>query len=185
MRRIFIFAVLALCCASCSGSDSIYKKTVIDYLQTENGITTDFKIEFQRFEVSDITVADSVKTLQAQYLAEKQKKVETAQNGVAHWESAIEKQQKKGDDLVVKTLIARYQADLEKARIELEQAESWKADYLNRYDGRSDNEILAKRAETYFSFQNPKLGQPTRQEQEAVFILSPDGAQCYKMIKTN
>jgi len=46
---------------SCSGTNDVYRQTVIDHLQTEDGIKTDFKIEFQKFKVSDITVADSIK----------------------------------------------------------------------------------------------------------------------------
>ena len=45
------------------------------------GLKTDFKIEFEKFELSDITVADSVKILQEQYQIEKQKKIESAQKG--------------------------------------------------------------------------------------------------------
>ena len=174
----------ALFCASCNSSDDVYRQTVIDYLQTEDSIKTDFKIEFQKFEVSDITVADSVKILQEQYQTEKQKKIETVQKSVAHWDNAIEKQQKKGDGLVAKTLATRFQKDLENAKSELEQAEKWESDYVDRYNGRPGNEILAKQVDTYFSFQNPKLAQPVRQEMGAVFILSPDGTQCHKMIKS-
>jgi hypothetical protein len=184
MKKVFIFTVMTLLCLSCNGSNSVYKKTIVDYLQTENGIKTDFKIEFQKFEVSDITVADSMKILQEQYQAERQKKIETAKKSVAHWESAIEKQQKKGNELVAKTLVSRYQKDLEKAKSELEQAENWEVDYVDRYSGRPGSEILAKQVDTYFSFQNPKLAQPVRQELGAVFVLSPDGTQCYKMIKS-
>ena len=183
MKRIFIFTVMTLLCVSCDGSNGVYKKTIVDYLQTENGLKTDFKIEFQKFEVLDITVADSVKILQEQYQTEKQKKIETAQKSVAHWANAIEKQQKKGDGLVAKTLVSRFQKDLEKAKSELEQAENWKVDYVDRYNGRPENEILVKQVDTYFSFQNPKLAQAVRQELGAVFVLSPDGTQCYKMIK--
>jgi len=124
-----------------------------------------------------------VKILQEQYQTEKQKKIETAQKSVAHWENTIEKQQRKGDSLVAKTLVSRYQKDLEKAKSELEQAQNWKANYVDCYRGRPENEILAKKTDTYFSFQNPELAQPTRQELNAIFILSPCGNECYKMIK--
>jgi hypothetical protein len=184
MKKVFIFTVMTLLCLSCNGSNSVYKKTIVDYLQTENGIKTDFKIEFQKFEVSSITVADSVKILQEQYQAEKQKKIELAKQSVSRWQKAIEKQKSKGDNLVAKTLISRYQEDLKKSQSELEQAEQWTADYVKRYNSRPENEILAKQVDTYFSFQNPKLAQPVRQEMGAVFVLSPDGTQCYKMIKS-
>lgn len=185
MKQILLPIALVLFATSCAETDNVYKNTVIDYLQTENGIKTDFKIKFTKFELSDITVADSIKILQEKYQTEKQKKIESAQQSVFHWENAIEKQQKKGNDLVAKTLVSRYQKDLENAKSELEKVENWKADYVDRYNGRSSNEVLSKQVDTYFSFQNPKLAQPVRQEIEAMFLLSPDGTQCYKMIKSN
>ncbi|MDL2230221.1 hypothetical protein LJB87_00305 [Alistipes sp. OttesenSCG-928-L06] len=181
MKKFLLLIALAFSVASCKGNDNVYKNTVLDYLQTEDGIKTDFKIEFSKFEVSDITVADSVRILQSQYIAEKQKKVESAQQSVVHWKDAIEKQKAKGDNLVAQTLIARYKTDLEKAQAELQAANDWVAGYLDRYDGRSSSEILAKQVDTSFSFQNPKL--TVRQEMGAIFVLSPDGTQCYNMIK--
>lgn len=183
MKQILLSLIFILFTTSCTGADNVYKNTVIDYLQTEDGIKTDFKIEFTKFELSDITVADSLKILQEQYQAEKQKKIESAQQSISHWESAIEKQTKKGNDLVAKTLVARYQKDLEKANEVLHEANEWVADYIHKYENRPSSEVVAKKADTHFSFQNPKLAQPTRQELGAVFILSPDGIQCYKMIK--
>lgn len=181
MKQILLLFCLLSASVSCSGTDNVYKTTVLDYLQTENGIKTDFKIEFQKFDLSDITVGDSIKVLQEQFQAEKQKKIESAQQLVTRFENAIEKQKKKGDNLVAKSLIAGYQKDLEKAKAGLEQAMNWQADYVNRYDNRSTSEVLAKKADTHFSFQNPKL--TVRQEISAYFVLSPDGTKCYKMAK--
>lgn len=181
MKRILFSICLLFITVSCNDKDNVYKTTVLDYLQTEDGIKTDFKIEFQKFDLSDITVGDSIKILQEQYQMEKQKKIDSAQQVVTRFEDAIKKQEKKGDELVAKTLVARYKKDLEKAKAELEQALSWQADYVNRYDNRSTSEVLAKKADTDFSFQNPKL--TVRQEISAYFVLSPDGTKCYKMIK--
>ncbi len=183
MKQLLSSIVIFLSLTSCTTSNDVYKNTVLDYLQTGDGIKTDFKIEFQKFELSDITVADSIKILQEQYQAEKQKKIKSAQQSITHWEEAIEKQRKKGDGSVAKTLISRYQKDLEKAQAELEEAKQWKVDYISRYDGRSGAEVLAKKADTYFSFQNPKLTQSVRQEMGTYFVLSPDGRKCHKMVK--
>ncbi|MDH6357138.1 hypothetical protein [Parabacteroides sp. PF5-9] len=183
MKQILLSIALILFATSCTGTDNVYKNAVLDYLQTENGIKTDFKIEFTKFELSDITVADSITILQEQYQVEKQKKIESAQRSVTHWENAIEKQQKKKNDIFAGVLTSTYQKDLEKAKEELQKANNWTADYIHRYDNRTGTDILAKKVDTYFSFQNPKLGQPVRQEMGAVFILSSDGTQCYKMIK--
>lgn len=182
MKQILFSFCLLFASVSCSGTDNVYKTTVLDYLQTENGIKTDFKIEFQKFELSDITVADSVKILQEQYQIEKQKKIESAQKSVTYWEGVLEKY-KGRNDLVAKASAGRSQKDLEKAKAELETAMKWEPEYVSRYSGRSGTDILAKKADTYFSFQNPKLAQPVRQEISAYFVLSPDGAKCYKMVK--
>lgn len=183
MRQNLLIVVIALSLTSCIGANNVYKNTVLDYLQTENGIKTDFKIEFTKFELSNITVVDSVKILNDQFQTEKTKKNESAQQIVTHWEKAIEKQLAKGDDLVAKALVSNYQGKLKEAKEELQRANEWEPDYIHKYEGRSSSEVLAKKADTYFSFQNPQLAQPVRQELGAIFILSPDGTQCYKMIK--
>jgi hypothetical protein len=184
MKQMFLLILLTVCSISCSATNNTYKRTILDYLQTENGVKTDFKIEFKEFDMlPDITIADSINILQNQYQKEILKKVESAQQDVSRWEKAIEKQRKKGDNLVAKTLISGYQEDLKKAKTELDNAEKWQPEYLNRYDGRATTEVLAKKIDAQFSFQNPKL--TVRQEISTYFILSPDGGKCYKMIKQN
>lgn len=54
MKKTILFIALIGFYVSCNGTGDVYKNTVIDYLQTEDGIKTDFKIEFQKFEVSEI-----------------------------------------------------------------------------------------------------------------------------------
>lgn len=180
MKQTLLSFCLLFIAVSCNDTNNVYKTTVLDYLQTKNGIKTDLKIKFQKFELSDITVGDSIKVLQERFYTEKQKKIDVAYQAVAHWNEAIAKQEKKGDALVAKALVVRYKKDLEKAEIELKQAMSWLADYVNRYADRSTSEVLAKKVDACFSFQNPKLA--TRQEISAYFILSPDGTKCYKMV---
>ncbi|MDR2950285.1 MAG: hypothetical protein LBV71_13905 [Prevotella sp.] len=70
MRKLFIIFFFPLVISSCSAqSDS--KKAIIDYLQTQNSVRTDLKIEFLSFDTSDITVSDSISILQTQYESEK------------------------------------------------------------------------------------------------------------------
>ncbi len=183
MKQVLLSIVLVLFSISCNGIDDVYKNTVVNYLQTEKGMKTDFKIEFQKFELSNITVADSTRILLEQYQAEKQKKIESAQQSISHWESSIEKHQKKGSSLVAKALVGSSQKELENAKTKLEQAEQWEPDYIHQYANRNSTEIIAKKVDTYFSFQNPQLAQPVRQELGAIFILSPDGTKCHKIIK--
>ncbi|NDV77718.1 hypothetical protein [Dysgonomonas sp. 511] len=166
---------------SCSTSQSEYEKAIADYLQTGNGIKTDLKIEFLEMKVSDITVTDSIAILQKRFDAERTKKIESAEKSIKHWQESIEKQKGKKNQLVAKAIISNSTEKLEIAKTELKKAQEWKPGYLSRYESRNPSDILAQKAESRFSFMNPKL--QTRQEMNALFILSADGKQCYKMIK--
>ena len=165
---------------SCS-TQSESEKVIADYLQTENGVKIDLKIEFLELNISDITVADSIAILQEYFETERAKKIESAEKSVKHWQESIEKQKGKKNQLVAKALISNSTEKLENAENEFKKAQEWKPDYLNRYESRNSSNVLAKKAESRFSFLNPKL--QTKQEMSALFILSADGTQCYKMIK--
>lgn len=181
MRQVPLLILLIAFSVSCSNSNDIYKQTLLDYLQIENELKTDLKIKIFLLDVlPDITVADSIKMLQEQYQNEKREKIDSAKKNISHWENTIEKQMKKDNDLIVRALVPGSQERLREAKTELEKAEQWDPDYLNLYNGRSPSEILAKKINASFSFQNPTL--TVRQEISAVFVLSPDGRNCYKMV---
>lgn len=180
MRKLFILLFFPLVISSCSAqSDS--KKAIINYLETQNSVKTDLKIEFLSFDISDITVSDSISILQTQYESEKSQKVESAEKSITHWKNAIEKQKGKNNKVVAKALISDYTEKLMKAENDLKAAQEWKPDYLNRYNSYNPSDILAKKVESRFSFLNPRL--QTRQEINAIFILSANGKQCNKMTK--
>lgn len=176
----FILLLLFPLIVSCS-AQSEYEKVIADYLQTENGVKTDLKIEFLEMNISDIIVSDSIQILNEKHQAEKAKRISDAQKSVDHWKNSIEEQKGKKNQLVAKAVISNAEKRLTNAETELKEAQEWRPEYLNRYESRDPSDILAKKAESHFSFMNPKL--QTRQEMTAWFILSPDGKQCYKMIK--
>ena len=176
----FILLLLFPFVISCS-AQSEYEKVISDYLQIRDEVKTDLKIEFLKMNVSDITVSDSIQILNNEYQAEKEKRISDAQKSVEHWQNSIEEQKGKKNQLVAKAVIGNAEKRLANAENKLKEAQEWKPDYLNRYESRNPSDILAKKAESRFSFMNPKL--QTRQEMNALFILSPDDKQCYKMIK--
>lgn len=180
MKKYLLFLILPFVISSCS-TQSEYEKTIANYLQTGNGVKTDLKIEFLEMKVSDITVSDSIAVLQERFESERAKKIESAEKSVKHWQESIEKQKGKKNQLVAKALISNSTEKLENAENELKKAQEWTPNYLNHYKSHNPSETLAKKAESRFSFLNPKL--QTRQEMTALFILSADGKQCNKMIK--
>ena len=168
LPRLFILLIVFL--VSCSNPTSNYKQTVLDYLQVEKGVKIDLKIKFSRFYLlPDITVADSIKILEEQYRSEKSKKIEIARKNISRLENDIDEQNRSRNYLITQVLVPRLQEQLKEERDKLVNAEQWRPDYLNRYADKSPGEILAKRIETQFSFQNPKLN--SRQELSADFIL--------------
>lgn len=181
MKKLYFLILFPLVWFSCY-SPSNYEKAIIDYLQTDKkGVKTDLQIKFLSIDVSDITVADSIAILQQQFEAEKAEKIESIQNTISRLQNKIHEQKGKKNQVVAKSLISRWEKDLDKLQSELTIAQDWQADYLNRYDSRNISETLAKKADCKFSFFNPQL--QTRQELSALFILSADGKHCNSMIK--
>ena len=185
MNQSLLYLVFILFAVSCSNSTGIYKQTISDYIQIQNGLETDLKIKFSQFDVyPDITVDNSMKILEKRYLNEKSRKIEFAQNNIVRLEKEIEELKSKGNNSwssnwVKYTLLQRYQNNLKDAIADLEKAEQWWPDYMDRYVGRTPSEKIAKRINTQFSFQNPDMN--LRQNVSAFFILSPDGRKCYRM----
>lgn len=181
MKNLYILLLFfPLVIFSCS-AQSESKKAIKEYLETQNGVRTNLKIEFLSFDVSDITVSDSISFLQTQYESEKCQKLESAEKSIKHWKNAIEKQKGKNNQVVAKALISNYSKKLTNAENDLKLIQEWKPDYLNRYNSFNQSDILAKKVVSHFSFLNPRL--QTRQEIHAIFILSADGKKCNKMIK--
>lgn len=183
MRKLFIFPVIILLFIACNSTNDVAEKTVTDYLETEDGIKSDFKINFQKFDVSNITVADSIAILQDVFDKEKNKKIESAQKLMDLAKERVNRHEGRGNDLVAQASLPRARKELETALLNLKEANEWRADYLERYKGLPESEVLAVQADTYFSFQNPHLGNASRQEMGAVFILSPDKKECLRMIR--
>lgn len=180
MKKLIAIAFFPFVISSCL-AQSEYEKPIREYLETQNGIKTDLKIEFLDMNVSDISVADSIAIIQEHFEVEKAKKVESQKSNIARWQKSIEEQKGKKNQVVAKALITKFTENISKAEKELGNIESWHPEYLDRYKGRKTSDVLAKKADTRFSYLNPKL--QTRQEMQVLFILSADGKQCYRMIK--
>lgn len=179
MKKLFFIISLYLVVSACSGQ-SKYQKAIVDYLETEKGVRTDLKIKFLDFDISDITVADSILYYQEKYTIEKEKKIKDAKASVKHWQNAIDKQKGKNTP-VSKALISDFKEKLKTAESNLKSAQDWSPDYLSKYEGLESSKTLAKKVKSRFTFLNPRL--QTRQEINAIFILSANGEKCHKMIK--
>lgn len=181
MKNLFFSLALTACLFSCSSSQSEYEKVITDFLETKNGVKTDLQIRYTKLEVSDISVADSISILKEQFEAERVKKIQSIEQTIKSKEESITEQHNSDNRLVANVLIKGWQRELAREKEDLEKAQNWKPDYLNKYDNRNPSDILSRKADVTFSYFNPQL--QTRQEMSAWVILSTDGKQCYRLIK--
>ena len=179
MKKNIIGISLIIAFLSCS-SQSESEKAITAFLQTKDGVTTDLKIEFIDVNISDVTVLDSISIMEKDSEIQKQQRIKKAEKDFTHWQKTIDEHKSK-NTRIGDSFAKNYNKNLEKAKADLEAANNWKADNLTKYNSRDEKEVLIKKAETKFSFFNPRL--QTRQEMQVLFILSPDGKECYTMIK--
>ena len=179
MKKLFIsLMIIALLC-SCSTSQSEQQKLVTDFLETNNGVKTDLQIKYSKFEVSNILVSDSVSVLQAQFEAERAKKIESIESTIQNKENSIVEQRSKNNKVVSKSLIKMWEDDIANQQRYLEDAKNWKPSYLSKYDSRNESDVLVQKADITFSYFNPKL--QVKQAMSAYVLLSADGKQCLRM----
>ena len=180
IQKLIYTAVVIFFAFGCSPTANQYEKTIADFIQTDRkGVWTDLQFKALETTVSDVTVADSVAILQAKFEKELSEKISVLEKSVTHWEGAITRA---SDDMVGKVLRQGYEKDLDKARMELEQAKLWQPDYLKRYDGRNPSELLCKTATCRFTIINPMMG-GAKQELTETFLISPDGSKCLRRVR--
>jgi methyl coenzyme M reductase subunit C-like uncharacterized protein (methanogenesis marker protein 7) len=178
-----VFALTAFC--NCSGYKD-YEKLIVDWAETNvyPGVRTDLKIKFIESSISEIHVSDSIAILKKKFQEEHSKKVEDAKKLVELNQKAVDEQKAKkanGDNIVAPVLVKSFTKNLEQSKEELSEAEIWHPDYLDKYNGRNPDEMIAKKAVCKFSYQEPKL--TTRQERTGIFVLTSDGKRVIKMVK--
>ncbi|WP_299154237.1 hypothetical protein [uncultured Christiangramia sp.] len=182
MKKILPFLLISMMACNSEQNTDAQKQTIVNFLQEDaKGIKTDLKIEVSQLEVSDITVEDSIAILNKRYEEEKASKIEMAENALSRSKKDLNKKlkdresQSEIDKLIGKRFIESDRKSVEDNKKWLEEVQNFKPDYLDRYEGRNNSELLVKKAETTFSFFNPSL--QTRQERTDDFVFSKDGSE--------
>ncbi|TQI71427.1 hypothetical protein JM79_2360 [Gramella sp. Hel_I_59] len=190
MKKALPFLLITMmACNSLQNTDA-QKQAIINFLQEDaKGVKTDLKIEVSQLEITDVTVADSISILKERY----QSKIEKAQKSIDNFRLNIDSAVKENESLddssidnlakiaANKSISEMNQRGLEKAQTALKEVEKQKSISLAKYEDRDENELLAKKAETTFSFFNPIL--QTRQERTDDFVLSKDGSEVLAIIE--
>ncbi|WP_298527576.1 hypothetical protein [uncultured Christiangramia sp.] len=190
MKKVLPFLLFTIMACNSQQNTDAQKEAIINFLQEDaKGVKTDLKIEVSELEITDVTVADSINFLKNKYQTE----IDKAQKSINNFKSNIHSTEKDNDSLdnsnmddlarisANNSLIQLYRRGLEKSKAKLEEAEKQKSLSLNKYQDRDKNELLVKKAETTFSFFNPRL--QTRQERTDDFVLSKDGTEVLGIIE--
>ncbi len=184
MKNVFLRLLTVIAITGSIEAQSLEKETVSAFLETKKGVRHDLKLKFETFELSTLTVEDSVQILNSKYQKKKTTKLSDIDKQIASLEKRIntKKEIKSAFDKAVESsLQKRYKYDIEKLKAKREKAENWTPKYLNRYTEVSDkNKSLVKKVNSIFYAQKPweKISKKYR----GTFILSLDGKKCYKMI---
>ncbi|NMA74241.1 MAG: hypothetical protein GX963_08815 [Bacteroidales bacterium] len=178
MKHLLITIACCLVLASCtSQSDRQMKKVLLEALESKDGIRTDLKIKFTSMEVVDITVKDSIDYYQKKFSDEKKKQQTSAESAIEHYQKLLdEREAKENKDVVDHMLMAENKSQIKNNKAALDVLEQWHPKYLDKYNGRNENEVLAKLATASFKFTNPH----TKANQEMIdkkFLFSPDGTK--------
>lgn len=179
MKRIIVLlSVFTL--IACS-KNSKEKKAIENFIQTDKkGNKYDLDIKFDKLEISNVTVEDSILLLQEKFEKEKEKKLSSLNKMKSLFEDRVKEYSEKktfGSDY----FLNKAKEDLSKQIEEIEETKKWKPEYLSKYENRDSSEILCKKANTIVRFENPRL--KVEQTVHANFFLDKDGEPCFKMIR--
>ncbi|MDN6316881.1 MAG: hypothetical protein L0J49_03345 [Lactococcus lactis] len=184
---LLLFITLSAC--NSKENNEKQKRLIVETMQKDrNGTKTDLKIEFSKFDISDITVGDSISILNEEFQKKKEKQIGYAEGNVKRNQKDIEEINQKLENskrsstqkLTDKGLKRMKKSSLKKAKTKLEKVRNWNPAYLNRYEDRDKSEILVKKAVATFSYFNAKLN--TRQERTETFVLSKDESKVLGLI---
>lgn len=182
MKKLYYLSTLFVlaCCTNCSAQESL----ITDYLETSSSaVKTDLDIEILKLELSNITAGDSIPILEDKF----QKEIDKEKKSIEDYKLNIQENVKENKSLdpgnidnlakisANKSAIKLYRKGLEKAQLSLEKLQQQKTVSMEKYQRLDENEPLAKKAITKFSYFNPKLN--TRQEQTETFVISEEGSK--------
>lgn len=180
MKKLtLIFLFIGIITGACQQKTNSYEKAIIDFVQIRNGIKTNLDLRVTNITEKDITVADSIKIFEEQYSKEKTAKVESVEKRIVYLENAISEQKAEGG-IVANALIGSFTSKLKKAQQELEEAKAWNPAYLQKYNNRNPNTVLAKVVSCHVSWMNPKLN--VRQEMDGSLLFSADGTSIIRTL---
>ncbi len=172
---VYLIAIFSI--VECSTGGSSLEKVISDYKQTDPKTGRLYDLNFKMIEMGElqkITVADSLRILEAEFQKENAGILENYQNLLSMAEKNLEQEKKNRRPSA--TMIDVHEKDIKKYEEKIAEIESNKAD-LSKYSSRNADEILANVIVCTYSMDDLSGNNFTEKSE---FVLSPDGATVYK-----
>ena len=176
MKHLFYSIALITLLVSCS--DNKYEKLMTDYIEIHEGTRLNLNVKYSKFELSDITVQDSINLLNEAYEKEQIKRTKNVESFMQIELDYIESAKKQTYFDPNSSSFRKSQERLKRHEQTLENIKQWRADYLNTYDSRNAKDILAKKAEVKFSYDHPLL--KTRAGESGIAIMNLNATKVIK-----
>jgi len=167
---VFIFA-------TCSWGSSSLEKVIADYKQTDHKTGQLYDLKFKMIEMGEmqkVTVADSLKILQEEFMAENDKAIENQKMLLSMAQKNLDNE--KNNNRPSATMIDVHEKDIKKYNDKIVELEKNTGDN-SKYAGKKSDDILAYIIICTYSM-NDLSGNNFTEKSE--FVLSPDKTKVYK-----
>lgn len=171
----YLFAILLF--VACSTGSSPLEKAIADYKQTDPKTGRLYDLQFKMIEMGEvkkITVADSIKIMEDDFQAEKDRKRENYNDRLATARKNLEKEKSSNRPLLV--MVEAHEKTIRECEAKIAEVENTKPD-LSKYSSKNTEEVLANRVICAYSMNDLSANNFTEKSE---FILSPDGGKVYE-----
>lgn len=158
--------------SGCAGEQSIYEKSISDFIQTDKrGTWTDMKFKvIEMGDPVDITIGDSIRILTDMFATEKAKRLSFLTEN-------IKRNMEGRDKESLPTMKKFHQKMIDENQAVADSISKMTVVLPENYQDKPETQILAREVRCKFSIETVY----GKQEMTETFILNGDGSKCYKM----
>lgn len=177
MKHLNYILILSSIVACSTSDNSSIEKVIADFKQTDPKTGQLYDLKFKLIEMGEmtsITVADSIKILEEDFLKENAQLIENYNDLLSMAKRNLEMEKKNRRPSA--TMIGIHEKDIQKHQEQINEIENSKPD-LSKYASKGGDDILAYSVVCSYSM-NDLSGNNITEKSE--FILSPDQSTIYK-----
>lgn len=177
MKRFIYLFTATLFFVACSTGGSTLEKAISDFKQTDPKTSKLYDLHFKMIEMGEIkkiTVADSIKIMEANFWTENGKRIENYKEQLSTAQKNLGRE--KNGRFSSATMIDIHEKNIKEYEVKIAEAESAKPD-LGKYSSKNPEEVLAQVITCTYSMDDLSGRNFTKKSE---FVLSPDGDKVYE-----